>query len=176
MGSMSKDDEEFIAFVRSSQRDLRRTAYLMCGDWQSAEDAVQAGLVQVYLRWRKLDRDGSIWGYARRSVVTAVLDDARRARHRHERLAADLPETHDVDAYSSVEDRLLLQQALDALPRRQRAVVILRFVDDLDVRETAFVLKCPEGTVTSSCRRALTFLRRFLIERGFVRSPREESV
>lgn len=170
MSSSTTADEDFTDFVDSSQRDLRRTAYLLCGDWERADDAVQAGLIKVYLRWSKLDRTDSIWSYARRAVVTAVIDDGRRAWHRREATVGELPEgeLHD-GGYVAVEDRMLLREALDALPRRQRAIVVLRFVDDLDVRDTAFVLTCPEGTVTGLCVRALSFLRTFLTTRGYAR-------
>ncbi len=142
---MSSRDEEFVAFAEASLRDLRRTAYLLCGDWGHAEDAVQTGLIKVYLRWSRLRREDSIWGYTRRAVVTSLIDDSRRAWRTRETYLPECPDTPIGDGTGSVDDRLLLRQAMAALPSRQRAVVILRYLDDLDVAETAFVLRCPAG-------------------------------
>lgn len=76
---MRRDDsEEFAAFVQASQASLRRTAYLLCGDWQLASDHVQEGLIRVYVRWGRLERDGRLHSYARKAVVSAALDARRR--------------------------------------------------------------------------------------------------
>lgn len=168
-------DEEFVAFADASMRDLRRTAYLLCGDWHRAEDAVQVGLTKVYLKWKKLDRTNSVWSYARRAVVTSVIDDGRRAWWKREQHMPELPETARDDETGTVDDRLLLRSALQSLPRRQRAVVVLRYVKDLDVNETAFVLDCPVSTVSSTAARALGSLKQFLTEHGYVRQPETRS-
>src|SRR6476620_6744022 len=73
-----RDDREFEAFVVASQPALRRTAYLLCGDWQLASDYVQEGLIRVYRRWNRLERDGRLHAYARKAVVSAALDARRR--------------------------------------------------------------------------------------------------
>src|SRR3954451_11270550 len=73
-----RDDREFEDFVAGSQPALRRTAYLLCGDWQLASDYVQEGLIRVYRRWPRLERDGRLHAYAKRAVVSAVLDARRR--------------------------------------------------------------------------------------------------
>ncbi len=170
----AEDKADFIDFADTSMRDLRRTAYLLCGDWGHAEDAVQTGLLKVYLRWAKLRCTGSVWSYARRAVLTSLTDEYRKSWRTRESRVAELPETTSPDQWDSVHDRQLLQQALAALTRRQRAVVILRYVDDLDLAETAFVLKCPPGTVASSASRALAFLRKYLTEQGVVRGAQKE--
>lgn len=170
----ARNDEEFLAFVEASLQDLRRTAYLLCGDWHRADDATQAGLIKVYVNWPKLDRTYSLWSYARRAVVTAVIDDGRRMWRRREEMTGELPEVAADDLTVGVDDRMLLREALAALPARQRAVVVLRYVDDLDIAATAFVLNCPPGTVTSAAERALAAMKKFLVARGLVRDNRGE--
>lgn len=73
-----RDDEEYVEFVRAVARSLRRTAYLLCGDWQRAEDAVQEALVRVYVAWPRLDRSGGLHSYAHRALVSSALDEAKR--------------------------------------------------------------------------------------------------
>lgn len=169
MASRIESDLAYVEFVGASMRDLRRTAYLLCGDWDRADDAVQEALIKVYVRFDKLVVRNTLWSYVRRAVVNAVTDQGRWLRRRPEVSLPELPDVPLGDGTGTIDDRLLLRQALDALPARQRAVVILRFVDDLDVSETAGVLRLPEGTVTSSTARALTFLRKFLVKAGLVR-------
>ena len=72
------DDREFAQFVDGHARELRRTAYLMCGDWQRAEDATQDALVKLYVAWSRLERSGALRAYAHRAVTTAVIDQGRR--------------------------------------------------------------------------------------------------
>ncbi len=166
-------DEAYVAFASASMRDLRRTAYLLCGDWARADDAVQNALIKVYLRWRRLDKENSLWSYARRAVVNAVMDERRTLWLRGDTLVDEIPQTPQTiggDETGTVDDRTLLRLALAALPARQRAVVVFRYVYDLDVADTAAALKLPLGTVTSSGARALLALRRFLVAQGYVRS------
>lgn len=152
-------EQAFTDFAVASRARLRRTAYLMCGDWDRARDHVQEALVRVYVRWPKLQRQGGELAYARRAVASVVIDEARRRSSRE--LPTDRtpvrPSTEDVAA--AVTDRAALMAALAGLPPRQRACVVLRYFEELDVRETAAALGCSEGTVKSQTSRALAALR-----------------
>lgn len=147
-------DAEFTAWVERTAASLRGTAYLMCGDWHAADDVVQDTLVRVYERWRSI-RPEAATSYARRVITTATIDRARRPWRREvssdvlpERVAAAEDETpYDVVG------------ALAQLPPRQRAVLVLRFFDDLDVAETARLLGISTGTVKSTTSRGLDGLR-----------------
>lgn len=152
-------DEAFTEFAAASRARLRRTAYLLCGDWDRASDHVQEGLVRVYVAWPRLVRHGGEHAYARKAVVSAFLDSARR------RSSTELPVAEHPggaardDVASAVADRAALMDALGRLPERQRACVVLRYFEDLDVRATAVALGCSEGTVKSQTSRALASLR-----------------
>ena len=76
-----RDDEEFVAFATASRDRLRRTAYLMCGDWHRASDLAQEALIRVYVAWPRLERKGGLAAYARRAVVSAAIDASRRKSH-----------------------------------------------------------------------------------------------
>jgi RNA polymerase sigma-70 factor (sigma-E family) len=154
-----RDEEAFIEFAEAVRGRLRRTAYLMCGDWDLASDHVQEGLIRVYVAWPRLTRAGREYAYARKAVVSAFLDHNRR------RSSTEIPAEPDRDVSSghdvaeSVVLRAALTSALAALPARQRACVVLRYFDDLSVTDTAAVLGCSEGTVKSQTSRALASLR-----------------
>jgi RNA polymerase sigma-70 factor (sigma-E family) len=152
-------DVTFSEFAMASRAKLRRTAYLLCGDWDRASDHVQEGLIRTYVAWPRLLRNGGEAMYARKAVVSAFLD-ASRKRSSTERPVADHPDhTSDEDVAAAVADRAALMAALARLPGRQRACVVLRYFEELDVRETAAVLRCSEGTVKSQTSRALASLR-----------------
>ena len=108
---------EFEDFVAVSQPALRRTAYLLCGDWQLASDYVQEGLIRVYRRWPRLERDGRLHAYAKRAVVSAALDARRR------RSSTELVSDTSVTGAGTVPDhaapsseRMALLEALATLP------------------------------------------------------------
>lgn len=152
-------DAAFSEFAAASRGRLRSTAYLLCGDWERASDHVQEGLIRTYVAWPRLVRNGGELAYARKAVVSAFLD-ASRKRSSTERPSADHPDRPSAeDVASAVADRAALMAALVRLPERQRACVVLRYFEELDVRETAAVLRCSEGTVKSQTSRALTSLR-----------------
>lgn len=164
---MSPDDE-FRSFVESRAAALHRSAYLLCGDWHLAHDLVQEALAKAYRHWGRIVRADSSEAYVRRIVVNEVNRHWRRHRHRagvvdsrHDRL---VPEGLDAapDASDGVILRAGLFQALLALPARQRATVVLRYLDGLSERETAAVLNCSEGTVKSQTSRALSSLKTYL--------------
>jgi RNA polymerase sigma-70 factor (sigma-E family) len=149
----------FVEFATAARRRLRHTAYLMCGDWDQASDHVQEGLIRVYVAWPRLTRAGGEHAYARKAVVSAFLDHARRRSSTEipSEIDVDLPSEQDVS--ESVSARAALMAALAELPPRQRACVVLRFFEDLSVIETANALGCSEGTVKSQTSRALGSLR-----------------
>ncbi|HSE69983.1 MAG TPA: SigE family RNA polymerase sigma factor [Nocardioidaceae bacterium] len=154
-----RDDEAFVEFAEASRSRLRRTAYLMCGDWERASDIVQEALIRVYVAWPRLERSGGLAAYARRTVVNVAIDMSRR------RSSSELPgpvpdgEGSGRDLAGSVSDRQALLGAMARLPQRQRACVVLRYFEDLPVGEVAALLGCSEGTVKSQTSRALTSLR-----------------
>jgi len=159
MGRDAVADAAFTEFAAASRARLRSTAYLLCGDWDRASDHVQEGLIRVYVAWPRLVRRGGELAYARKAVVSAFLD-ASRKRSSTERPGfghGDRPSGEDIAA--AVADRAALMAALARLPGRQRACVVLRYFDELDVRETATALSCSEGTVKSQTSRALASLR-----------------
>lgn len=148
-------DDEFVAFVRDAQPRLCRVAYLVCGNWHAAEDTVQAALVKLYLSWDRVDRESDPWSYARRTVVNAAIDETRRPWRRES--ATDVLPELAVPMPSALDDAVV--DGLSALPRAQRAVVVLRYIEDLDVDTVAHVLGLPPGTVKSHASRGLASLR-----------------
>ncbi len=153
----SGDEADYRAYVSGRSLALRRTAYLLCGDWHQAEDLVQSVFTSLYVNWHRVrDRD-SLDGYVRTTLVRRVIDESRRP-WRRETASDRLPDGASPDDFS-IEDRALVRAALRQLPVRQRAVVVLRFFDDLDVATTAQLLGCSTGTVKSHTARALASLR-----------------
>ena len=154
-------DEEFAAYMAASAARLRRTAYLLCGDWQRAEDALQAALVKLYLSWNRVRAAGALDAFVRKTLVRGLIDEHRRP-WRRERTQAVLPD-RAVPEPLPVEDRLAVRDALALVPPRQRAVLVLRFYEYCDVAETARLIGCSEGTVKSQTARGLARLRQLLV-------------
>jgi len=146
--------------VRSSA--LRRTAYLLCGDWAAADDLVQDVLVAMYPRWSRIVRGGHVDAYANRVLVGKHVD-ARRRPWRRERPVERVPDSLDAGSERAIaavdEHDGPLITALAALPAGQRAVLVLRFTDDLSVEEIARVMGIPAGTVKSRLSRGTETLR-----------------
>jgi RNA polymerase sigma-70 factor (sigma-E family) len=156
---MAKRDQDYVEFVEAVSGSLRRTAYLVCGDWHRADDVVQDAFYKLYLSWAKVDRSGNPLAYARRVVVNAALDSGRRPWRRE--VPTDQPPDHASysDAARDHADRDELQVALAQLGPRQRACVVLRFYEDLSIEQTAEILDCSPGTVKSQTARGLESLR-----------------
>jgi RNA polymerase sigma-70 factor (sigma-E family) len=155
-------EREFAAYVEGRSGALRGTAYLLCGNWHSAEDLTQTALTKLYLAWRRIDRVGSVDAYARQILVRCFLDEGRRP-WRRERSSAEPPdEAAPGNDPAAVDERLVLEAALAGLPRVQRAVLVLRYWCDLDIRTTAAALGVSEGTVKSASARGLAALREVL--------------
>ena len=159
---MAKDaDSDFSTYAGARLGALRRSAYLLCGDWHKAEDLAQTTLVKLYAAWPRVRRAESVDAYARATLVRAFLDDGRR-RWRGERPTGDLPDAPAPDPSDAWGDRLDLARALARLPPRMRAVIVLRCWDDLSIAETARGLACSAGTVKSQTSRGLALLRQLL--------------
>lgn len=153
-------DEEFSEYVEQRRTQLRRIAYLLCGDVHKAEDLVQTALMKLYVAWPRVRRTGNVDGYARRILVNSGIDESRRPWRREDSGLDGLePPADDGFAF---EDRRALLEALGALPRGQRQVVVLRFFVGLSIDETAADLNCSTGTVKSQSSRALSRLNDLL--------------
>ena len=145
----------FEAWVLARRRALLRTAWLLTGDVAAAEDLVQVALLKCWPRWARISGMADIDGYVRRVLVTSHVSSRRRHWH-GEVSTGELPEPV-VDAEPRDLGELLV--ALARLPRGQRAVVVLRFAEDLSEAQTAAVLGISRGTVKSQTSRALRTLR-----------------
>lgn len=150
--------EDFRAYVAARGPALLRSAVLLTGDRHLAEDLVQTTLVRVHGRWERIRSAEAVDAYVRRAMVTTYLNWWRR-RWRGEVPTESLPDTPVTGGLDRVETRLPVAAALARLPRRMRAVVVLRYFDDLPDAEIAALLGCSPGTVRSQATRALAKLR-----------------
>ncbi|QCW50008.1 SigE family RNA polymerase sigma factor [Nocardioides dongxiaopingii] len=153
-------DEDFTELVHAAWPSLYRTAYLLLGDRAEAEDLVQSALAKTYASWGRVRSLEAAPAYARTTLVNTATSWFRRRSWRNERPTETLPDPGTVG--SDPSDRPALLAALAQLPPRQRAVVVLRYYDDLSVAETASALAISEGTVKSQTSDALTKLRALL--------------
>jgi RNA polymerase sigma factor (sigma-70 family) len=123
---------------------------------------VQTTLTKIYVAWPRLRREGGVDAYSRKVMVRSAIDDSRRAFRRRENVVDELPEV--VGPPSGVDDAIDVRRALAQLPAGQRAVVVMRYWEDLSVTETAQVLGKSEGTIKSQAAKGLAALRRLLAE------------
>lgn len=140
---------------------MRGTAYLLCGDWYRAEDLVQTAFVKLYRAWNRIAGHHTLDAYTRQILVRTFLDEARRGFFHREQVTDSTPDSA-APAEGSTEDRLVLLQALTKVPARQRAVLVLRYWDDLSVEQTAQAMNCSTGTVKSQAARGLAALRELI--------------
>ena len=154
MSAAEAERVDFDDFVRARRRALLRTAYLLTGQHADAEDLVQAALIKAVPHWRQIAANPE--PYVRRILARESVSRWRRRRWR-EVSSDDLPETARLDADVAAKEDL--RRALAGLAPRQRAVVVLRYFEDLSVAETADALGIAPGTVTSQTRDALRVLR-----------------
>ncbi|HIZ97727.1 MAG TPA: SigE family RNA polymerase sigma factor [Candidatus Janibacter merdipullorum] len=164
---MTEDDEEsFREFALAALPQLRRVAVAQVRDGHRADDLVQMTLEKLYVDWRRINRQArDPFAYARRVLVNTLVSDSRRLRWHREVSVTDAGESARVeDATGQVDLRTDLGAALDALPPRQRLTVVLRFVEDLSVTQTAALMGCSEGTVKSATNAARGTLRELLGE------------
>ncbi|MFE9652735.1 SigE family RNA polymerase sigma factor [Micromonospora sp. NPDC006431] len=172
MASRDPLEEEFREFVAARSGALLRTAYLLTGDWATAEDLLQTALTKTYLAWKRLGGIEAIEPYARRVMVNTSTSWWRRRWH-GERPTEVLPERAGVDEIEQQLDRDALWRHLQALPARQRAVLVLRFYEDMSEAQTAALLEISPGTVKSQTSRALNTLRRRLGSEAALGLPAE---
>ncbi|MFJ8044599.1 SigE family RNA polymerase sigma factor [Kitasatospora sp. NPDC096147] len=165
-------DAGFDEYVAARSGWLRTVAFLLCADWHRADDLVQECITKLYVHWPKARRAENLDGYARTVLVNTFLAEQRTGWWRRTVRRADLPERPA--AGPDRESSLDLRRALEALPPRQRAAVVLRYYCDLTVEQTAEVLGCSAGNVKSQTSRGLDALRRVLVP-GPVAAPGGEA-
>jgi RNA polymerase sigma-70 factor (sigma-E family) len=151
-------DDDFAAFVAARYRALVRTGLLLTGDTGHAEDLTQSALIRTYLAWGRLREPANAEAYARRTLVRLALR-ARQRRWTAEVATARIPEAGG-EPLAVVDDLVLdVRRALASLPVAQRAVLVLRYLDDQSEAETARLLGISPGTVKSRAARGLATLR-----------------
>jgi RNA polymerase sigma-70 factor (sigma-E family) len=150
-------EAEYTEYVHARLGWLRRTAYLLCQDWQGADDLAQKTITRLYTHWGRAGKAASLDAYVRGILVKAFLDERRSAWARRVTLPGDYAERpavgHDADM------RLDVRAALRSLPPRQRATVVLRYYCDCPIEEAAEILGVTPGTVKSQTAKGLTALR-----------------
>jgi RNA polymerase sigma-70 factor (sigma-E family) len=152
------DRSDYPLFVEARWTRLLRIAYLLVQDWQAAEDLTQAALVKAWLAWPRVDGDPE--AYVRKIIITTHVSWWRRRRRRGEVTMGQPPERPGAaNQMDTVDDRDAVWRALGRLPAGQRAVVVLRFFEDLTEAQAASILGCSIGTVKSQTSRALARLR-----------------
>jgi RNA polymerase sigma-70 factor (sigma-E family) len=154
-------DEQYTAYVAARLPWLQRVAYLLCQDWDRADDLVQVALTRLYVKWHRAGSVENVDGYARTVLVRVFLAEQRTGWWRRVSPVREPPEP---SPYLADRDGDLdLRAALRELAPRQRAAVVLRFYCDLSVEQTAEVLNCSTGTVKSQTSRGLAALRQALL-------------
>ena len=151
-------DDDFSAYLASREAAHLRTAYALTGNLHDAQDLAQTALAKLYLSWDSVRDRESLDGYVRRIMVNEHTSLWRRAWKRRELSTDDLPEQPATDVHGD-DTSARLWSFVQTLPRRQRAVVVLRYYEQLSEAETADVLGVSVGTVKSQTSRALAALR-----------------
>jgi RNA polymerase sigma-70 factor (sigma-E family) len=151
-----RDRSTFPEYVRSRSVRLRRAAYLICRDWDLADDLLQTALTKAWTAWPRISGDPDPYVYR-------IMINTRRSwwqrRWRDEVPTERMPETAVGDSADDVDRRTLLWEALGQLSDRQRAVIVLRYFEDLTEEQVAEILGCTVGSVKSHAHRAMTRLR-----------------
>ena len=160
--SMNDRDTGFVEYFTARSEAMRGTAYLLCGDWHRAEDLVQNAFTKLYLVWGRVSRHEVLDAYVRQVLVRLYLDERRRGWWRRERVTSRPPVDRSTPP-DAPANRLMVLQALAAVPPRQRAVLVLRYWEDLSIEETAALLHCSAGTVKSQAARGLDSMRTLLM-------------
>lgn len=151
-------DADFNEYFTARVQRFRRLAFGMCGDWHGAEDLVQATFIQLYRHWRRV-RPDTVDAYARRILLNAFLTGRRK---RGKELVTSSPPEQAAPPGHDSHERIDLERVLNDLTPRQRAMVVLRFLEDLSVAEVASLLGVAEGTVKSQTARGVEALRAVL--------------
>src|SRR5690348_9264192 len=156
-GMRTELEREYVDYVSVRLPHLHRLAYLLCSDAHQADDIVQAALTSLYVGWKRACGADNLDAYVNRIVVRRYLDERRR-RWARVLLGDAVPEQASSDEHG-FEERDELVTALRELPKGQRAVLVLRFLGDMSVDDTAEVLGCSVGNVKSKASRELATLR-----------------
>jgi RNA polymerase sigma-70 factor (sigma-E family) len=151
-------DPEFREYVTQRGRALLRTAYLLTGNLADAEDLVQAALAKTYLAWDRIEDRGALDGYVRRAMVNTHISWWRRRRVQ-EFPTDELPDRAVADHAGDSDLQETMRRAIDRLPHRMRAAVVLRYYEDMTEAEVAERLGVSLGTVKSTVSRAVAKLR-----------------
>jgi RNA polymerase sigma-70 factor (sigma-E family) len=159
------EDQEYVEYVTARLPTLRRLAFQLCGDEHRGDDLVQQTITRLYVRWPRRHAVTHLDRYVRTMLVRAFLDERRLAWARVA-LFDRLPD-RPAPPGDDLEGRAVVRAALGRVPRRQRAVLVLRFLADLPVDEVAELLGCSAGTVKSQTSEGLRTLRRLLDEQLF---------
>jgi RNA polymerase sigma-70 factor (sigma-E family) len=158
------DEDEFHAYVSARMDRWRRTAYLLCQDWHTADDLVSITVTKLFRNWRKVRAADNRDAYAQRVLSRSWLDESRRASRRE----WSRPEPVEVGwtVPDRITDRESLARLLEAVGPRQRAVLVLRFYLDYSIEDTAELLNISVGTVKSQSARGLETLRAAAVPSG----------
>jgi len=151
-----REPDGFRAFVEARSSALMRSGWLLTGDWMSAEDLVQTALAAAWPKWGSVRQAPE--AYVRKIMVNTFLR-WRQRRWTGETPTANLPDRAYGDVFAQVDSRTALTAALDRLPPRQRAVVVLRYFADMSEAQTAEAMGCSVGAVKSQASKALAKLR-----------------
>jgi RNA polymerase sigma-70 factor (sigma-E family) len=149
--------QDFAEFVATRSKRLMRLAYVLTGDQHSAEDLLQNTLIKTAAHWTRIHSAPE--AYVRRAMYHEQVSWLRRRARRRETAMAQVPEPAAGADAVGVEARLMLREALRALPPRRRAVLVLRYLEDLPESQVAEILGCSVGTVRSQNHKAVTQLR-----------------
>jgi RNA polymerase sigma-70 factor (sigma-E family) len=163
-------ERDYTEYVTARVPSLRRLAFSLCGDEYQADDLVQEAITKLYLSWARVSGVESLDAYVRVIVVRVFLDSQRKGWWRI-RLFGSAPDVRGTTD-QPVEDRTVLHAALAKVPPRQRAVLVLRFLQDLPVAKVAEILGCSVGTVKSQTSHGLKALRRLLGDQELVSATR----
>lgn len=157
-------DEDFASYAQARQHHLYRTAYLLCGDWDRAQDLVQTTMVALLRSWRRVRLAENPDAYAKKVLMRTFLTERRKLR-REDDLHAKARSGQATSVQDGSDLRIVILDALRSLPPKPRAMIILRYWEDLSIEETAAILGCSTGNVKSQCSRSLVKLRSQLGER-----------
>ena len=154
----ARDNAEFAEFVESRSHALLRTAYLVVGDHQLAQDLLQEALIKTLMAWPRLRDKSKVDAYVRRTMVTTAIS-WRRRRSFHERPTESLPDAAGLDQLEGLATHQVLISHLRGLSPRQRAAIVLRYYEDLTEAQTAEIMGCSVGSVKSHVSVGLGRLR-----------------